>query len=520
MKEFGKLLRFYRRSSTDPLRGGRLTQERVGELLGLEIGGTGYSAAAVSEWERGRSHIKQADYRVLVALVKVLVQCNGMKTLQEAHTLLQAGNYRSLNDAEQQEIFSDIALHRPPPAQVANLVMMIVIAFEEMVSRPAEALRADLGGITEEPSPNWVYVFWEALGSISERVSSEKVFLTTLWVAVCWLMWTLVFPFTHWPFADSDQAFSAAIAYVVSSLVLPLLIGWLTPKRNDKFWQQVGLSTTKELRLYTLQGAILGYHFSFMLYFVLRLVAHYFGLRTISTWLEGLIATGIVLVSHMAARQVPMNLWRAYGELRLRHGAIFFVFILYGPMWGIFFLTFHPFLLSPETGILIIFLATVILSGLMTWQKRRTDSSVFPIHVWVIIFGALMVLAEWEQTNNHFATASLGCMLAIMVALSVWARPHLTLVKMVSGFLLPVLLMAAFYLHPLVGLGVMGSIAFAWWRWRDKYLWFPIGYWGVIVGVAVFAILIRESILTSSQASVAVLLTTVLLGALEKRRWR
>ena len=46
MASFGQLLRIHRRQCSDPLRGGSLTQERLGELLGETLGDDGYSGAA------------------------------------------------------------------------------------------------------------------------------------------------------------------------------------------------------------------------------------------------------------------------------------------------------------------------------------------------------------------------------------------------------------------------------------------------------------------------------------------
>ncbi len=77
---FGQLLRFYRRRGHDPRRGGLLTQERLGELLGNELGHAGYSGAAVSDWERDKSKIDEEDWFVLLALVTVLHRSGGLKS--------------------------------------------------------------------------------------------------------------------------------------------------------------------------------------------------------------------------------------------------------------------------------------------------------------------------------------------------------------------------------------------------------------------------------------------------------
>ncbi len=108
MKTFGQQLRLYRRQSRDPQRGGLLTQERLGELIGQELGDAGYSGAAVSDWERDKSKIHADDRFVLVALLSVLYACGAPIHLEDANDLLLAGNFRRLDAAEAGAVFPDL----------------------------------------------------------------------------------------------------------------------------------------------------------------------------------------------------------------------------------------------------------------------------------------------------------------------------------------------------------------------------------------------------------------------------
>jgi len=105
MDTFGRQLRFYRKQSRDPDRGGQLTQARLGELIGLELGDTGYAGAAVSYWEQDKYKISEDDRLVLVSLIKVLHKGGGLTEQTEANELLRAGNYRDLNEKESSTIF-------------------------------------------------------------------------------------------------------------------------------------------------------------------------------------------------------------------------------------------------------------------------------------------------------------------------------------------------------------------------------------------------------------------------------
>lgn len=100
MTTFGTLLRAARNRGFDQKEGKRLTQERFGELIGQRLGHSGYSAAMVSHWERGKSQINKDDRQLLVSLINVLHECGGVPTFQEANKLLQAGNYRALDTEE------------------------------------------------------------------------------------------------------------------------------------------------------------------------------------------------------------------------------------------------------------------------------------------------------------------------------------------------------------------------------------------------------------------------------------
>jgi class 3 adenylate cyclase len=103
-KEFGKLLRFYRRQSTDPERGGNLTQERLAEFIGRYLNDAGPVAATVSNWEQGHSSINQNDRDILLALVQALHQCQGIQTPEQADQLLHLGGYRALDEAERPQV--------------------------------------------------------------------------------------------------------------------------------------------------------------------------------------------------------------------------------------------------------------------------------------------------------------------------------------------------------------------------------------------------------------------------------
>ncbi len=108
MSKFGDLLRFYRRQTTTPVRGGFLTQTRFGELLAQELVLLSrISGTTISNWERGKHKIDNNDTHLLFSLIKILHLFGGIETLEKANTFLEAGNYRRLTDDEATQINPD-----------------------------------------------------------------------------------------------------------------------------------------------------------------------------------------------------------------------------------------------------------------------------------------------------------------------------------------------------------------------------------------------------------------------------
>ncbi len=108
--DFGKLLREYRLRGRNPYDNGHLTQERLAELLEEIAGLAAYTNIDVSRWETGGKKgrvIDHEDRGLLVGLVQVLHHCSGIVSFKEANALLQAGDYRILDEDETAQVDSD-----------------------------------------------------------------------------------------------------------------------------------------------------------------------------------------------------------------------------------------------------------------------------------------------------------------------------------------------------------------------------------------------------------------------------
>jgi hypothetical protein len=161
--------------------------------------------------------------------------------------------------------------------------------------------------------------------------------------------------------------------YVAGSLIIPLLIGLLVDTKHNEYWKQQGLLNSRLLRLYTYQGAGIGFNLGYFFVFPLVLIRYYLGFGS-SVWLELAAITLGLILGNMGARVVPHNLWLAYGRLHLADGAIFFVIALLGPLWGLFFLQYYAVLLTPLLGSVIILTALTLLIMIAAQQSKKTDT--------------------------------------------------------------------------------------------------------------------------------------------------
>ena len=372
MTKFGETLRTFRQAGNDPDRHKRrLSQERLGVLIGHEMEDRGFSGAAVSDWERGESKISAEDRNVLIALIKVLYKCNGLQTLDEANQLLEAGNYRALNVKEAQEIFGETpdesSVEGPiPETKISKSLVSSLL--KDLFSISGEELNAIFAKAKEGPSPSWPRVLAAFMRKAADRFSISLT--TVLWIWVWWFAWWLIAPSLRWPFADRNAALLAIGMYVAGTLIIPLLIGLLINTKDNEYWGQQGLANSVLLRLYTYQGAGIGFNLGYFFILPLVLARYYLQLES-SIWLELAAATLGLILANMSARVVPHNLWLAYGRLHFADGGIFFVVALLGPMWGIFFMEYYSVLLTPFLGSIVILLAIMAVVLLGVYQARK-----------------------------------------------------------------------------------------------------------------------------------------------------
>ena len=518
MKTFGELLKDFRRQCTDPIFSGTLTQERLGELIGDELGNDGYSGGAISEWERNQSKPKQNNFPVLIALIRVMVKYGGIRTHTDADNLLISGNYRPLSEFEKIAIFGTTDSSDQPNAESGTRWPVILSPFKELHFQLKNEWQY-LASKLEEPTPNIFSVIWDWLGHFQKRFPGEMALKAVGWLAVGLLVWAFTFPLLKWPLGDETQAILVTYAYIAGSITIPLIIGGLSRTTNNNYWKQRKLEQSRDLRLYTYQGAFIGFHLSFTLIFIVRLFLHYLNFSGFSFWTEGLATIFIILVSYSAARQVPFNLWRSYGRLHLRDGFVFFIFVIFGPLFGGFFFQFSDLLLSSTRGLPLIIVAILILLIMQVWQRRRTGSSIIPAHIWAAIFAAIAILYQASISTRLYPLVVLSSIMATIVTTLAWDFNGLTFPKALFGFLVPTSFIIGIWFNLWLGVFI-GIISIGIGLNYNKYFWIPWSFWLVMTISILGSFLISRKVVLENTASAGILLLTVLVIWLKKRKFQ
>ncbi|MFN8384432.1 MAG: hypothetical protein U0V02_21010 [Anaerolineales bacterium] len=371
--DFGKQLRIFRQQSRDIKTGKPLTQQQLGELLREELG-IRYSGTAVSDWERNKSIINVNDRLLLISLIKILKRLEGIKTLADANTLLEAGNYRILNTEEKNFIFPgeiQVSIHPLSTAAFKKQTQDHKLPWNANLPYDLEKFRKIIDLAKDEPPPAWPRITTAIMKEIGDWVGGIDFIFAVIWLATWLISYSLLTPSLRWPFLSRQDAKELITIYICASLILPLFIGLLTNTNKNPAWKDRQNTSLIILRLYTYQGAFIGFHVGYFLVFAIHLIAFYlqFGL---AIWFQFLLAGFPLYMGAVAAHVIPDNLWRAYKHLWLSDGWIFFIFIILGPAWGRFFLEYYLWVTYPIVGIIVI--AILLLTAYLKGYKAQNSS--------------------------------------------------------------------------------------------------------------------------------------------------
>src|SRR3990172_6794123 len=160
--------------------------------------GISFSGATVSYWESGESKIHADDRFLLISLLKVLYKNEGLKTLSDAETLPEAGNYRALNPDEKLLIFPKETLEKtsnqPLSINIKEQTPQTDFLLGSIFFNSPEEFQKIWGDAKEGPPPVWPRVVTAFLRKISDQISNRNTFHTLLWLWVWIASFILVTP--------------------------------------------------------------------------------------------------------------------------------------------------------------------------------------------------------------------------------------------------------------------------------------------------------------------------------------
>jgi NB-ARC domain len=101
-KTFGSYLLYFR-NQTKSENGKPLSQEKMAEAM-KRYPGIIVSRDQIYKWEKDKSEMRPAERKELIAIIQVLVEYGGIKTILEANLLINAGGLKNLEDEEISQI--------------------------------------------------------------------------------------------------------------------------------------------------------------------------------------------------------------------------------------------------------------------------------------------------------------------------------------------------------------------------------------------------------------------------------
>ncbi|MCB2209372.1 helix-turn-helix domain-containing protein [bacterium] len=326
---FGSLLRLYRHRCSDPETGRRLSQERLGSLIGEKLG-TPYTAQAVSDWERDQSQIHKDHRQVLVALIQILHEMGGINHPEDAERLLAVGNYRGLTIAEQSQVFG-----------------------------------SSIQSVKGKFQPSWFEKGLIAFGDKIQRLTPLAYF-KTITLILSWLAtWLGISPAMNIN-SQEQELLPAVVIFGLTSLIIPTGIAWSTPKGKKP-------RAAKPLALWVLQniGSSIGYMLGNLSILALALISYHLLLYPWPRLIVLLLAIWPVLLSCTSVRLVPQNYLSSYGRIQFQDfkGMLITFLLPFLTAWTIY--TFHTLLLSKVFGPLVLILGMSGVGVVLYVQTRQ-----------------------------------------------------------------------------------------------------------------------------------------------------
>jgi uncharacterized membrane protein YiaA len=362
MNEFGTGLKVFRLRTKDDDSNTRayLTQARMTELMDL-----GVSTKQLGHWESGERIIRHTDRPTLLALIAILHQYDGIRSLDEANTWLQSGGYSALTATEIREI--DAQWSQPAKTESgSNTAVGTIVSFRALHEWLDTIF--DWSGADAHARSSWAGMFIWSITSVSKRLTPHHFVLISgfivVWIAAIFLM----VPILQWPLTDSSGRQEAIILFAVGWMVTPLLLAMFTEADLNP-----SLTETKQSPIVLFQlkvtGAVVGFGTVFLILLLFAIGWFYISLPQLSWgWRFAILLP--LLFGHISARRISADRLKMYDGVLRTHSAdkwFLLTFLGIGPLIAVVILLEYPLLENPAIGVGFF----LVLLAIALWERHK-----------------------------------------------------------------------------------------------------------------------------------------------------
>ena len=230
----------------------------------------------------------------------------------------------------------------------------------------------------EHMRSSWAGLVLYGTSAITDRITPRGLLIFCLSVLLGIVTIQLVTPVLLWPLDDIESRLSAYLRYGLATLLIPLLVSFVTPQDQPGLFQ---LKTIKQRLIYWVlkfTGALVDFWVFSALTISLALILYYLRVPSLPVSIRAGFAIIPLFFSYVAARRIPIDRYEMFGgELRTHPADSVFltVFILVCPLTAFFFFTFYWFFSDRSIAPVSIL---IVLTGMALWhyqqQKRRPTS--------------------------------------------------------------------------------------------------------------------------------------------------
>lgn len=379
---FGEILQQYRNKTKDPLNKSQvLSQTRFGDEIG------GYDRLTIYRWEADKRHIRAEDRDLLCNIVRVLYQCNGIDSREEADILLLSGKYAPLTDEEVKKALPGLPIfsYFPPDARRSLLKRLF---YPTTVREDESKLTAAID-----------YWLGLSVGHITFEGTLRFSIFFMLWIVAAWCWWLVL----QWPYTSLLYARQALVIWTGFCITIPLVLSGITHTDNQDFLRQRSLSRIS-IAVRRAEGSLMGYQLGVACVLLSSLLLYYLAIWPLPRWFIVVLAGVPLLSAYTSARRLPINHYQAFkntrGEtdaLRVNKGdwAILFAFGIFPGGIAALFYFYLDLFLNPIKGSLFIVGVLALNASHEIWSRRRDPNYTAPsASFWLVLIA--IPLAAWS----------------------------------------------------------------------------------------------------------------------------